>query len=221
MTDLSFGVLFDMDGVIVDSNPAHKIAINLFCKNHNKVVDDLFMQSKIYGRTNQEWIPELFELALSELQLLEYANEKEQLFRDIFKSDLLPVAGVIEFIDHLNSHQIKIAVATSAPGENAEFILTGLKIKNRFEAILDASHVKKGKPNPDVYIKAAAAIGFAPKQCIVVEDSLAGVQAGKSAGCKVIGITTTHSREELNACDLVVDDFVGLGMKELRGIFRF
>ena len=185
------------------------------------MVDDVFMQSKIYGRTNQEWIPELFELALSELQLLEYANEKEQLFRDIFKADLLPVAGVIEFIDHLNSHQIKIAVATSAPGENAEFILTGLKIKNRFDAVLDASHVKKGKPNPDVYIKAAAAIGLAPKQCIVLEDSLAGVQAGKSAGCKVIGITTTHSREELDACDLVVDDFVGLVMKELRDIFRF
>lgn len=219
MNDIFFGVLFDMDGVIVDSNPAHKIAIDLFCKNHNRVVDDAFLQSKIYGRTNHEWIPELFESTLSETQLLDYADEKEQLFRDIFKKDLFPVSGVIAFIDHLKENGIRMAVATSAPGENAEFILTGLGIKNRFDALLDASHVKQGKPNPDVYIKAAAAVGLPPEKCIVVEDSLAGVQAGKSAGCRVIGITTTHNREELAGCDLVVDDFVGLRVEALRKLF--
>ncbi len=219
MTDFTFGVLFDMDGVIVDSNPAHKIAIGLFCKNHNRLVDDAFLQSRIYGRTNHEWIPELFENTLSEAELLEYADEKERLFRDVFKKDLYPVEGIIEFIDHLKNNGFKMAVATSAPGENAEFILSGLGIKNRFDAVLDSSHVKKGKPNPDVYMKAAAALGLPPEQCIVVEDSLAGVQAGKSAGCKVIGITTTHSREELNACDLVIDDFRGLEMRYLQKLF--
>ena len=219
MSQPGFAVLFDMDGVIVHSNPAHKIAIHQFCKNHDQEVTEEFLQRNVYGRTNKEWIPEVFGRALEPEELNAYADEKEALFREIFKSDLAPVQGYIPFIDRLKSAGIKMAVATSAPGENAEFILNGLHIKDRFDAVLSSAHVDKGKPNPEVYIKAAAALGMSPKHCIVVEDSLAGVQAGIAAGCKVIGVTTTHTAEELAGCDLVVNDFDGLNAGDLADLF--
>jgi HAD superfamily hydrolase (TIGR01509 family) len=215
----NFGVLFDMDGVIVHSNPAHKVAIVLFCKNHGKEVTEQFLQEKVYGRTNKEWIPEIFGQGLSDEALLAYADEKEAIFREIFKDQLVPVQGFIPFIDRLKVGGVKMAVATSAPSENADFILEGLAIKDRFEALLNSSHVDKGKPNPEVYLKAAAALGMPPERCIVVEDSLAGVKAGIGAGCKVVGVTTTHTAAELVGCALVVDDFDGLGVGEMAGLF--
>lgn len=214
----SFGVLFDMDGVIVDSNPAHKKAIQLFCKKHNRDVSEGFLENRLYGRTNKEWIPELFG-SLSDERLKTLADKKEQMFRDMFVPENHVVSGIIPFLQHLEENRVKTAVVTSAPGENADYILNRLSIYDYFDAILDSSHVTNGKPDPEPYQNAAKAIGFEASQCIVFEDSVSGVKSGLNAGAKVVGVATTHSARELNHCQLVIDNFEELDWKRLSDLF--
>ncbi|MBL7857321.1 MAG: HAD family phosphatase [Cyclobacteriaceae bacterium] len=207
------GFLFDMDGVLVDSNPSHKIALKQFCLQHGFDLTEEQLREKIYGRTNKDWIPNLFGNLSPEL-VKQYADEKEALFRDIYKNDIKPVDGLIDFLEKLDSNQIARAIATSAPRENVDFTLQYTHIEKYFMTILDESFVSKGKPNPEIYLKTAAALGIAPERCIVFEDSLSGVKAGKDAGCKVVGITTTHTAEELHETDFIIQDFRGLNPKE-------
>lgn len=214
-TQNGFALLFDMDGVIADTNPTHKEIIKIFCDKYGKSFTEDFLIEKVYGRTNKEWLPELFG-NITEEEINSYADEKEKMFRDVYKEELKPVRGLNEFLEQMKSRGVKMVVATSAPKENADFILGDMDIEHYFESILDSSHVDKGKPHPEVYIKASASIQKDPKNCIVLEDSLAGVKAGLDAGCKVIGITTTHTREELNNCHLVIDDFTDLDYEKVK-----
>ncbi len=215
---IQIGLLFDMDGVIAHTNPHHKAVIKDFCKKYEVEVSDEFLEEKVYGRTNKEWIPEFFG-EISDAQLKEFADEKEQLFRDAYQPDLKPVEGLISFLNEMKAAGIPMVVGTSAPYENADFILSGLEIKDYFAAILSSSDVTIGKPHPEIYLKAAAAINLSPENCIVLEDSLAGVKAGKAAGAKVLGITTTHLPSELAACDIVITDFKDLHLEDLTNIF--
>ncbi|HEY3405827.1 MAG TPA: HAD family phosphatase [Ohtaekwangia sp.] len=214
-----FAILFDMDGVIIDSNPAHKIALRQFCKQHGHDLTDEQLRLKIYGRTNKDWIPNLFGGNLSAEKIAQYGEEKEAMFREIYKKDVKPVTGLIQFLDTMMDQKVPMAIATSAPRSNVDFTLEHTHTEKYFKAILDEAFVNRGKPDPEIYIKTAAALGFDPKDCVVIEDSLSGVQAGKAAGCKVIGITTTHTPEELVHTDMVISDFTGLRLAQLSALF--
>lgn len=204
----NFAILFDMDGVIVDSNPTHTIALKQFCLKHGYNLTDQQLREKIYGRANKDWIPNLFGEIPEKLRQ-EYADEKEALFREIYH-DIMPVDGLIDFLNLLDKEGIKRAIATSAPRANVDFTLSKTATGRYFNTILDEAFVTIGKPHPEIYLKSAVALGMAPEQCIVIEDSISGVKAGKAAGCKVIGITTTHTIEELDGIDMAIHDFVGL-----------
>lgn len=206
--------LFDMDGVIVDSNPFHKIALKQFCKKYGHDLDETQLLEKIYGRTNKDWLKNVFG-ELDPATMKKYADEKELLFRELYKNDIQPVDGLLNFLDRLNELKVAKAIATSAPIENVEFTLSKTGMKKYFATILDESFVSKGKPDPEIYLKTAAALGFAPENCIVIEDSLSGIKAGKNAGCKVVGITTTHTKEEMTETDLVIHNFVDLDPQTL------
>lgn len=203
-----------MDGVIVHSNPAHEETIKEFCDKYNQDVTDTFLRENIFGRTNKEWIPELFG-NISDDELSMYADEKEKMFRDRFDPKSAVIRGIEPFLIQLKNRKIKCALATSAPGENADFILNDLNIRHFFSAVLDSSDVVKGKPEPEVYIKSAKALELPSSACFVFEDSLAGVEAGRRSGANVIGITSTHTSEELGDCLRTFDDFTQIDMDEL------
>jgi HAD superfamily hydrolase (TIGR01509 family) len=212
-----FAVIFDMDGVIVDSNPYHKIALQQFCAKHGHELTDTQLREKVYGRTNKEWLTNLFGV-LPEQKCQAFAEEKEALYRELFKNDIKPVEGLISFLDLLDHHQIARAIGTSAPQSNVVFTLSKTNTQKYFEIILNDTFVTHGKPHPEIYIKCAQALGLPNAQCIVIEDSLSGVEAGKAAGSKVIGITTTHTREELKHTDLVIDNFHELTLDVLKSL---
>jgi HAD superfamily hydrolase (TIGR01509 family) len=212
-------VIFDMDGVIVHSNPIHKTTINEFCTKYGLEVSDQELREKVYGRTNQDWIPAVFG-DISQKKIDELADEKEQMFRDVFDPKEHKVPGIIDFLKLLKANDIKMVVATSAPAENAVHILEGLEITNYFDAVLNSSHVTKSKPDPEPYLKAAKAVGVNPKDCIVIEDSISGVKSGLGAGAKVVGVATTHTHQELADCQLVVNDFEGLGISQLENLLQ-
>src|SRR5882757_5743659 len=190
-------VILDMDGVIIDSNPAHRIALKQFCQKYGYHLDDDQLLKRIYGRTNKEWITDLFGRKLTPDEIHFYEEEKEEIFRQIFQKDLRAIPGLPGFLEKLKLHAIPCAIGTSAPRSNVDYVLAGTGIEKYFAVILDESDVENGKPNPEIYLKVAARLNFPPAHCIVFEDSLSGIAAAQAAGCKVVGVTTTHSKEEL------------------------
>ena len=164
--------IFDMDGVIVDSNPYHKIALKQFCKKYGKDLSEEDLREKIYGRRNQDWLANVFG-SLDDLKMKEYADEKEKLFRKLYEKDIKHLPGLREFLAGLKKLNIPAAIATSAPRSNVDFTLAKTGLKEYFDTILDDSFVEEGKPHPDIYLKTAAAMKFDPGKYIVFEDSLA------------------------------------------------
>lgn len=212
-----FAVIFDMDGVIAHTNPHHKIAIQQFCADHGIQLNELTFKNKIYGRTNRDWITNVFG-EITDEQRDDYGREKEALFRKIYTPE--PVTGLIAFLDLLVANNIPRAIATSAPPENVDFILDKIGIRKYFPIILDERMVTLGKPNPEIYLKTAKALGLPNDKCIVIEDSLSGVTAGRKSGSKVIGITTTHTPEELAETNFVIHDFTELSIATLNSILE-
>ena len=203
-----------MDGVIVDSNPVHKIALKKFVKKYGKSLSEEELVNHIYGRRNQDWLTHIFG-QLSAEEIAAYGAEKEALFRQLYEADIQPLDGLVEFLEKVARGNWPRAIATSAPRANVDFTLEKTGTGRFFDTILDDSFVTKGKPDPQIYLKTAEALKLPPANCVVFEDSLAGVDAARNAGCKVVGVTTTHSREELKNTDLVIENFVGLDPKML------
>lgn len=212
-------VIFDMDGVIVHTNPYHKTAIREFCGAHNIQLNELMLQNKVYGRTNRDWLTNVFGEIDQEI-LEAYAYEKEELFRKIYEPHVKPLEGLREFLELLVTNNVPRAIATSAPPENVDFILDKTGLRKFFPITLDDRMVTHGKPNPEIYLKAAKALGLPNNKCIVIEDSLSGVTAGRKAGSKVIGVTTTHTPEELNEASYLIPNFHGLTIATLREIIE-
>ncbi len=210
----SFAFVFDMDGVIVDTNPYHKIALRQFATKYGYHLDEEGLVKKIYGRTNKEWIPNLFGRTLTPEELHHYGEEKEQMFRDIYQKDIKPLNGLREFLDQMDELNIPRAIGTSAPRSNVDFVLKETGLQKYFSVMLDESDVTHGKPNPEIYINCAARLKMPPAQCIVFEDSLSGVASGIAAGCPVVGVATTHTTQELGT-KVVIKDFTEINPSEL------
>jgi HAD superfamily hydrolase (TIGR01509 family) len=200
--------------VIVDTNPYHKIALRQFAEKYGYHLDEEGLIKKIYGRTNKEWIPNLFGRSLSSEEVACYGEEKEKLFRDLYEKDIVEVSGLTRFLENAGRLNVRMAIGTSAPRSNVDFVLKHTGIEKFFPVILDESHVNHGKPNPEIYLNCAAALKLPPAQCIVFEDSLSGVAAGKAAGCPVVGIATTHTAEELGTT-VTMKDFTELDPEEI------
>lgn len=206
-----------MDGVIVDTNPYHKISLKQFCEKYGYHFTDEDLIKNVYGRTNNEWITNLFG-PLPKEKLLALGEEKEEMFRVIYKDVIEPVAGLESFLQKLDQQNIVRAIGTSAPRSNVDFVLQYTGLGKYFPVILDQSHVEYGKPNPEIYLKTAKALNLLPGQTIVFEDSLSGIEAAQRAGARVVGVTTTHTPEELKHCNLVIADFTNLNPESLAAI---
>lgn len=214
-----FGVLFDMDGVIIDNNIYHIQAWKVFCSKYGMEMTEENYRKNVNGRTASDIITNLFGENVTLIDIKKYSNEKESIYRDLYRPNLAATTGLIAFLEDLKTLGIPMAVGTSAPTENANFILDGLSIRHYFTAVLDENNVTKGKPNPQIYQNASAAINRLPANCVVFEDAVLGIEAGKAAGCKVIGVTTSHRAEELPDTDLKISDFTEITVDELESLF--
>jgi len=188
--------IFDMDGVIVDNAVWHLEAFAEFGKRHG-LVQTKEDYTKYFGNTNQTIMDSLFNTHLSFDKLDTLSKEKEAIYRELYRPFIQPVEGLPAFLKNASDQAIPIALATSAPKENVDFTLDSTGLKKYFNIISDASMVKRGKPDPEIYLLTAAKLGVQPSDCIVFEDSIAGIQSALSAGMRVIGVATTHTPEEL------------------------
>jgi len=215
-----FGVIFDMDGVIINSYYYHLQSIKVFAEKHGFQLDEKEIMFKYFGRQNRVWMPALFDKPMTEDEIAFLAEEKEAIYRQLYAPHIKPIAGLLPFLQELSSNDVPMSVGTSAPRSNVDFVLEKTGCKKYFVGIIDDSMAKVGKPDPDVFLQAAQLIHKPPQQCIVIEDSQAGIEAGKRTGGKVIAMATTHRRDELPPTDLTVDDFTQLNLQKLRNLFN-
>jgi len=189
-------LIFDMDGVIVDNHLWHFKAWVEFGKRHGmKITKSGFY--KHFGSTNNEVFESIFGSELTDSEKLSFSIEKESIYRELYKSAIKPVIGIEKFLKSASGQGILIGLATSAPYENVKFTLEATCLYRYFNVITDSTMVIRGKPDPQVYLITAEKLGVAPRECIVFEDSIPGISAARNAGMRVIGVATTHKREEL------------------------
>jgi HAD superfamily hydrolase (TIGR01509 family) len=151
-------------------------------------------------------------------ELLELEDEKEGLFREIYQHYVDPIPGFLEFLARLKAGNLKTGVATSAPLLNLELIAGKLNLYPHFESTFASEHVNKHKPDPEVYLKSAAKLEVAPDRCVVFEDSFSGVMAAKNAGMKVVGVLSSHGKEDLPTCDLYIEDYSKLSLEAIHSL---
>jgi beta-phosphoglucomutase len=208
-------VLFDIDGVLVDSYGAHwRSWQSLGARYGFTRTEHEFAQT--FGRTSREILAEL-GLGLSAQQVTELSAEKESLYRDLIREHLPIMPGALELIDALTAAGYRLAVASSGPPKNVEFVMEKLGRRSSFGAEVSGADVVRGKPDPQVFLVAAERLGVAPRRCAVVEDAAAGIAAANAAGMTSIGLVSQgRTRDELQAADMVVHRLAELSPETIR-----
>lgn len=191
-------VIFDMDGVIVDTNPHHRTAWRNYYQRYGKTLSDADFVAHVSGKHNAHIVAHLFAgQPLTPDEVLRLGNEKEALFRELYRPDMVPVGGLVSFLRALKAAGIRTAVATSAPVENLDLVIDALQLRPYFDALLNESMVSRPKPDPEIYRKAMAMLGVEPGESVVFEDSMTGIRAASAAGATVVGVATTQTPGEL------------------------
>lgn len=212
-------VIFDMDGVICHTNPYHSLAFREFFSTRNLAPTDEEFAQHMFGKSNSYILSHFLKRPIAGEELLQLEEEKEGLFRKIYEPHVEPLAGLVNFVNDLKSNGVRLGVATSAPYANLELILSKVPIRETLGSIMASEDVKKHKPDPEVYLTSAKNLGVSPDQCVVFEDSFSGISAALNAGMKVIGVLTSHTKEELPICNLYIDDYSELSFDKIAALF--
>ncbi|MDR1054936.1 MAG: HAD family phosphatase [Prevotellaceae bacterium] len=198
----NIAVIFDMDGVLVDNSVYHQRAF----KEYFDRIGGREFTPDMFGRSNEDILKLMFP-GISGEKIEEYTEGKEAYYRKIFKPHMQPLKGLLDLLKTFKANNIKMAVGSSAPTVNVDFVLDGLDIRHYFDQVVDSSGVAKAKPAPDIYLKAAKLLGVEPVNCVVFEDAIAGIEAARQAGMKVVSVATTLSFDDLACTDDQIHDF--------------
>jgi beta-phosphoglucomutase family hydrolase len=197
-------LIFDMDGVILHSNPLHREAWAAFNRRYGLETTDAMLE-RMYGRRNDQIVRDYFGESLTEDEIAARGAAKEELYREMLAGRIEEalVPGLRQFLDGYRG--TPLALATNAEPENVNFVLDQAGLRSYFGVVVDGRQVSHPKPHPEVYLRAAELLEIDTANCIVLEDSPAGVAAGRAAGMRVIGIATTYVN--LPGADVMADNF--------------
>jgi HAD superfamily hydrolase (TIGR01509 family) len=200
-------LLFDLDGVIVNSNPVHAVCWREYLRRCGREAGEDF-ELRMFGRRNDDIVRDAFGADLDPAEVFRHGAEKERLFREMMRPVLREhlVAGVAAFLER--NRGVPMAIATNGEPANAEFVVDNGGLRSYFRLIVDGHQVERPKPDPEIYLRAARLLSTPPANCIVFEDSVAGVEAGRAAGARVVALRTTHTEAELAPVDVSVRDFL-------------
>jgi beta-phosphoglucomutase len=210
-------IIFDMDGVLVDTYHAHYQSWLAMAEPEGfRFTEEEFAVT--FGRTSREIIAHFWgEGCLSDAQIAVLDEKKEAAFREIISADFPAMPGVHQLLKDLHDGGFAMAVGSSGPPENVELVLDRLGARRLFDSIVTGMDVTRGKPDPQVFLIAAERLGMPAGRCAVIEDAPAGIAAANAAGMASVGLTSTgRTRESLSAADLVVGSLEELSPKILR-----
>jgi len=211
------GIIFDMDGTMVDNMMVHHRAWQRKLRDLGLDMSIEEVKEKIHG-INEEILERIFGDRFNPEERRQIAWEKEATYREIFLPDLKLIDGLPGFLDHIRSSGIPMAIGTAAPPENAEFVVEHLDLRDYFSGVFHAKSVSKGKPDPEIFEKAAASMDLPVADCLIFEDSVTGAEAAHRAGARSVIVTTTHAREEFAKYDNIIrfiDHYEGLSLNDL------
>ena len=197
-------MIFDMDGVIVDSNPVHRLAWERFNRRYGVETDEA-MHARMYGKRNDDIIRDFFGVDLSTAEIFARGAAKEELYREMAAGSIqeMLVPGLAALLERHSG--MPLAVASNAEPANIAFILNRAGLSEYFRVVVDGHQVHRPKPDPEIYLTAAERLGVEPRNCIVFEDSHAGLAAARAAGSRAVGLRTTHA--DLPGAGLTIDSF--------------
>ena len=203
-------IIFDLDGTLVDSLPYHHESWRIFFKNNNLEEHDFSEVLKEYkGGGTLELMTSVFGDMYTKDELKKMTDDKEIIFRDIYKSKIYPIEGLIKFLDNLKENNILLSIGSNAIRKNVLMTIEKLGIIDYFSSIICGDEVSKGKPDPEMYLKTLSNLKMDKNECIIFEDSIEGVTAAKNANIKVIGVTSSQSTEVLESvgCFKTITDY--------------
>ncbi len=206
------GVIFDMDGVLVDSGWAHRQAWFDLAETEGLEMSDEFF-CKTFGMQNDTILP-MLRPGISKPEMDRLSDYKEQRYRELVHSRPKAADGVLALLSDLKADGFRLAIGSSAPRANLDVFWGPLGLADYFQATVTKEQVVEGKPSPETFLKAAGMLSLAPQRCVVVEDALHGVQAARAAEMPVVAVTTTRSRAELACADRVVDSLAELSAED-------
>ena len=205
-------LIFDMDGTLADSDPVHLQAFIEFLAPFGVTVDEEVYRTTISGRSNALIFADLLPNHSPE-DRDRFADEKEAVFRRL-ATQMQPLGGLLELLDWAQAHDIRLGIVTNAPKANLTHTLESLTIADRFEILVSAEDVARGKPDPLPYRTALNRLAVLPDEAVVFEDSVAGVQAARAAGIYTVGVLTGQPDTVLReaGADTTVSDFQDRGL---------
>lgn len=207
-----------MDGVLVNNLEIHRQAFAEFFRRYGveRTFDEL---SRVFGKGNDDIMGELMPADVVErVGIRQLGYEKEAIYREIYAPIITPQPGLLAFLAECESEGLRSAVGSSGYKANVDFVLDKCNIRRYFEATVAGDEVTRCKPDPEIYLTAAAKLGLAPCECVVFEDAEAGIEAAKRAGMKVVALATTFDREFLATtdADMIIGDFRDISVEQLR-----
>lgn len=217
-------VIFDFDGVIADSEPLHLKAFQIVLKKYFEAELSVEKYYQDYlGYTDYECIEAISKdlgLGLVRDEILKFVEIKTECFEDIVRKGDIFIAGVETFVDMLRKAGVKTAICSGALLCDIELMLNGSTLQDKFDFVVAADHVKKGKPDPEGYLMAYEKLktmvpGIKVVDCVVIEDSHWGLEAASAAGMRTLAVANTYPKEELKA-DIVVDRLDCVNMETLK-----
>lgn len=214
-----FGVIFDLDGVLIDTGRYHRQAWSDLA-DYAGVEFDAELFKRTFGMQNSQVIPLLLGRASSEVEICELSLWKESRFRELIAGDLTFSRGVERLIKSLRQEGFKIAIGTSAPRANLDFILDNLRAREYFDALVAEEDVAHSKPAPDTFVLAAEKSGLPTSRCIVIEDAVVGIEAAHAGAMKVIAVASTHPKLSLHKAELIVDSLEQVDISMIKSMLK-
>ena len=207
------GVIFDMDGTIVDSLPFHYKAWKIFF-NENKVENFSEKLKDYKGGGTLDLMNAVYGDKYSRKKLKIMTDDKEIIFREIYKNNVVPIMGFMEMFELIKSKNILVGIASNAIRKNVEMILSELKIYEKFDSIICGDEVKKGKPDPEMFNETVKRFNLKKEECLIFEDSVEGVSAAVNSRVDVVGITSSTSGDILidKGCITTIDNYLNFDM---------
>jgi len=220
MNNLPKGIIFDMDGVLVDSEPfIIKASMQMFAELGLEISRDDFYP--FTGMGENRFIGGVAEKYNFPVDIQQAKKRTYDIYLKIIKGELKPLAGAKEFVNHCRRLGKKIAIASSADLRKVEGNLVELDLPAKlFDAVVAGEDVKNKKPAPDIFLLAAERIGLNPKDCLVIEDAPSGIKAGKAAGCKCLAIMSSFTPAQLDGADFFAPDLAHVPEKAINWKFK-
>ena len=219
-TPAAWGAIFDWDGVVIDSSRLHEESWERLAREAGKPLPPGHFKAG-FGRKNEFIIPQILGWGDGGVEVRRLSLRKEELYREIvIEQGLEPLPGVRTWLERLAAAGVPCVIGSSTHRENIEVSLDVLGLRQFFREIVSAEDVSHGKPDPEVFLKAAGTIGMPRGRCVVFEDAHVGIEAARRAGMRVIAVATTNAIEDLGKADLAVERLDELEVEKIAEWFE-